>query len=282
MLVENVHFSTSYMSFQEIGYRAMAVNLSDLAAMGAEPRFGLLSLGLKENPEESQVHDLLSGMLELAGRHGLTLVGGDTVRAPFLTINLCLLGQCQAPLLRSRAREGDLIMVTGPLGLSAAGLACLRRGLEDAVCAPLIAAHKCPVPRLAAGQALAASGLAGAVMDISDGLTTDLNRLARASRLKAVLEAGRIALTPELRQTAGRLQQDPLDWALSGGEDFELLFTCRPHQEAQVVELLTRRGQVLPCRIGTMEAGSGVYLCRQGQRRELNMSGYDHFNNIAK
>jgi thiamine-monophosphate kinase len=277
MLVENVHFSLSYMSLKEIGYRAMAANLSDLAAMGARPRFGLLSLGLSAAPSQSQVQELLQGMLELAGRHGLLLVGGDTVKAPVLTINLCLLGQCETPLLRSQAREGDIIMVTGPLGLSAAGLACLRQGLEDPFCAPLIAAHKFPAPRLAAGQALAASGLAGAVMDISDGLAMDLNRLARSSRVRAVVEAQRIPLTPELRQAAGRLGQDPLAWALGGGEDFELLFSCHPAREEQVVELLTRCGQVSPCRIGGIEAGSGVCLCQTGGCRELGRHGYDHF-----
>jgi thiamine-monophosphate kinase len=277
MLVENVHFSTSYMTFWEIGYRAMAANLSDLAAMGARPRYGLLSLGLAAPPREHQVKDLLGGMLDLAARHGLILIGGDTVKAPVLTINLCLWGESPSPLLRSRAEAGDSILVSGPLGLSAAGLACLRRGLRDPAWAPLIAAHKLPVPRLAAGQVLASSGLAGAVMDISDGLATDLARLSRSSRIKAVLEAPLIPLSRELRQAAGCLNHNPLLWALGGGEDFELLFTCRPQNEKRLVSLLTREAQVAPYRIGRVESGSGVYLRRQEGCREISREGYDHF-----
>jgi thiamine-monophosphate kinase len=277
MLVENIHFSTRYMNFWEIGYRAMAANLSDLAAMGARPRYGLLSLGLAEPPQAGQVKDLLKGMLDLAARHGLLLIGGDTVKAPVLTINLCLLGENPSPLLRSRAEAGDSILVTGPLGLSAAGLACLRQGLRDPVFSSLISAHKLPSPRLAAGQALAASGLAGAVMDISDGLATDLGRLSRSSRVKAVVEAPLLTLGRELRQAAERLNQDPLLWALCGGEDFELLFTCRRQNEKRLVKLLTQSAQVAPYRIGRVEPGSGVYLRRQEDCREISMEGYDHF-----
>ena len=281
LLIDQVHFSTAYMSPYEIGYRAMAANLSDLAAMGARPAYGLLSLGLTANPTATLVRELLSGLLELAARHGLTLVGGDTVKAGDLTINLCLLGQVETPLTRDNAKPGDSILVTGPLGLSAAGLACLQNGLAESRELPsLIQAHKMPLPRLAAGLALAESGLAGAVMDISDGLATDLARMCQCSQVGAVVDAGRIPLTPALLHAARLLKHDALNWALRGGEDFELLITCRAQDEAALLGLL--QPHCTPYCIGRIQAEPGVFLDQHGQLMEIGMQGFDHFAAAAR
>lgn len=278
MLVEGVHFRSSYMSFYEIGYRAMAVNLSDLAAMGARPVHAMLSLGLPESPDRDQVNQFMRGLTELPSAHGFRLAGGDTVRSSQLTINLCLLGALQyAPLLRSQAKAGQQIWVTGPLGQAHAGLYCLEHNLAgNAQWQTLVDAHKRPLPRLAAGACLARHGLEGAVMDISDGLASDAARLCHASGLGARLYEKMIPLTAATRNLAEEVSQNPLDWALFGGEDFELLFTAWPAQAERMAFLLRELG-LKPARVGEMEQGAGVWLEGAVNAREISFKGFDHF-----
>jgi thiamine-monophosphate kinase len=277
MLVDGVHFSLDYMTFEEIGFRAMAANLSDLAAMGASPAFGLLSLGLPAG-DSAQVEQLLQGMLGLAARHGLILVGGDTVKAPLLTINLCLLGRIEhTPLKRSLAKVGHSIWLTGPLGLSGAGLYCLRNHMsQEGAWQSLIAAHKKPVPRVEAGLVLARSGIAGGVMDISDGLATDLARMCQSSHVGATVKAEALPLSETLLALARITGQDPLQWALRGGEDFELLFTCTPAVESQLAAQLRQTG-LNPIKIGRVNAAPGVFLQKQNQCHKIDFQGFDHF-----
>ncbi len=278
MLLEGVHFSTAYMSFREIGHRAMAANLSDLAAMGASPAFALLSLGLPPAMEAGHIEQLGQGMMLLAARHNVALIGGDTVRAPQLTINLCLLGKLVcAPLLRSQAKVGHHIWVTGPLGLSAGGLFCLRHGLTvNHAFTSLINAHRQPTPRVEAGLVLARHGLEGALMDVSDGLSTDLARMCQASQVKGVLREASIPIAPELELLARENGLNPFSLALNGGEDFELLFTCPPAAEAGLIPLMRRQGLAPAC-LGYIEAGQGVWLERENGLEEISFSGFDHF-----
>jgi thiamine-monophosphate kinase len=277
MLVEGVHFSPDYMTFEEIGFRAMAANLSDLAAMGANPAFALLSLGVPAC-NGAQIEQLLHGMLSLAAEHGLALVGGDTVKAPLLTINLCLIGRIEhTPLKRSLAKVGHSIWLTGPLGVSGAGLYCLRNRMpQEGAWQSLIAAHKKPVPRVEAGLVLARSGAAGGVMDISDGLATDLARMCQAARVGATVEAEALPLSATLLELARITCQDPLQWALQGGEDFELLFTCVPAVENQLAAQLRKTG-LNPVKIGRINAAPGVFLQKQNQCHKIDFQGFDHF-----
>lgn len=293
LMVEGVHFDLSLMSAADVGWRAMAANLSDLAAMGAKPGWGFLSLGLKPPAREELVAGLLGGMLELAGRHGLALAGGDTVRAPVGLLNLCLIGDMAgvAPVTRSGARAGQAVCVTGWLGQAAAGLAWLQAGADpdEAIAAPLVKAHRRPLPRLAAGRALAASGLVTAMMDLSDGVASDLARLALASAeasggpLGAVVNAEAVPISPQARQAAARLggdpQADPLAWALTGGEDFELLFTCRPEDVPALARLVAEAEPGLAVTaLGEITTEPGLWLARaDGRRAEMSFQGYDHF-----
>lgn len=282
LLVEGVHFDLKFIRPYDLGGRAMAANLSDLAAMGALPRWGFLSLGLPPRPQASFVEELVRGLVEFGRRYGLSLAGGDTVRSPQVVLNLCLIGQADPvkPLLRSGGRAGDAVCVSGRLGRSAAGLAWLQSGGDPAApeAAAAVEVHLRPLPRVAGGRALAESGRVHAMMDLSDGLATDLYRLCRASGLGARVQAQRLPLDGATRLLAAKLGADPLDWALRGGEDFELLFTCDPGDLELLTQLLAESEPGLETtRVGSLVREPGVRLEDGGQVQEIGLSGYDHF-----
>ena len=279
LFVENTHFNLGYMTYKEVGYRVMAANLSDLAAMGATPWCAFLSLGIAQ-PTREALCQLLQGMLESDWGYDIFLAGGDTVKSANLTINLCLLGKINAPLKRSLATPGQLICVTGDLGSSAAGLFLLQKNDKQLIekYAPLVQAHKKPVPRLKIGQILAAAALRGAVMDISDGLATDLARLCEASQVGAVVEKKLLPIARPVFELAGVYQQDPYTWALQGGEDFELLFTCPSEQFTKLEEKIkTLTDQQIKC-IGRIENHAQVLLLdEKNEGQSIAYKGFDHF-----
>ncbi len=283
LLVQGVHFDMSYTSPHDLGLKAMAANLSDLAAMGALPRWGFLSLGLPPRPSRRFVESIFGGVMEMCRKYDLTLAGGDTVRAPQVIINLCLIGAVEkrVPVLRSSARSGDAVCVTGLLGSAAAGLAWLGSGgaLDDANAAWAVKAHLRPEPRIAAGRVLAQSGRVNAMMDLSDGLATDLARLCEASQVKAQVEEKRLPLAEEAPALADKLQADASEWALTGGEDFELLFTCAPGDVDILSELVADSQPGLTItRVGEISSGRGVHLRRaDGSEQEITFKGFDHF-----
>lgn len=283
LLVEGVHFDLAYTSLHELGLKAMAANLSDLAAMGAQPRWGFLSLGLPARPSRSLVESLFGGVMEMCRKYGLTLAGGDTVRAPQMLINLCLIGavETKAPVLRSGARPGDAVCVTGVLGSAAAGLAWLGSGGDkhDQETAWATTAHLRPQPRIAAGRALAQSGRVHAMMDLSDGLASDLARLCAASQVGARVEEKRIPLADGATALAEKLRADALEWALFGGEDFELLITCEPG-DVEILGELAKDSQpdLGLTRVGEITGSRGVSLKRvDGTEQEITLQGFDHF-----
>jgi thiamine-monophosphate kinase len=283
LLVEGVHFDLAYTSPHELGLKAMAANLSDLAAMGALPRWGFLSLGLPARPSRSLVESLFGGVMEMCREYGLTLAGGDTVRAPQMLINLCLIGAAEnrAPMLRSGARPGDAVCVTGVLGSAAAGLAWLGSGGDkhEPEAAWATAAHLRPQPRVAVGRALAQSGRVHAMMDLSDGLATDLARLCAASQVGAHVDEKLVPLAEGAPVLAQKLGADALDWALSGGEDFELLITCAPGDVEILGELAADSQPGLKLsRVGKITKSRGVSLRRaDGSEQEITLQGFDHF-----
>jgi thiamine-monophosphate kinase len=287
MLVEGKHFRLDWDTPRSLARRSLAANLSDLAAMGAVPRWGFLSLGLPAPAQADFVEDLLGSLVEAGREVGLVLAGGDTVAAPQVIINLCLMGAMEGvqPALRSGAQVGQAVCVTGVLGDSGAGLAWLlmKGDRSDPAVAPLLAAHLEPQPRLKAGRVLAASGLLGAMMDISDGLASDLARMALASSQGAMVgarvEAGLLPISDASRALAARLGVDALDWALRGGEDYELLFTCAPEHVAALTVLVAQAEPGLSVtRVGEMVAGAGLRLgLPDGSSREIGLTGFDHF-----
>jgi thiamine-monophosphate kinase len=235
LLIEGVHFRRATTSPADLGHKALAVNLSDLAAMGADPVAALVGLGLPEDggPDADDIDDLYAGMEALAERSGVSVAGGDVSAAPVMVLSVCALGRMPegvAPLLRSGARDGDLLCVTGALGAAAAGLVLLEQpGLvvDAAVAGRLVAAHRRPEPRLAAGRVLAAQG-AHAMLDCSDGLALDALRMARASGLGVSVELEALPLADGVAVVAAASGREPDLLAATGGEDYELVVAVPP------------------------------------------------------
>ncbi len=224
--IQDVHFPSGLASWKELGWKALAVDLSDIAAMGGLPRYALVSLALPDSTEVSDVTALYSGMLELANQFGVTIVGGDISRAPLVAITIAVFGSSQKKqvLTRSSAKPGELVAVTGYLGAAAAGLEMLTKHLQFGSKATdsLGQAFRRPYPRVEVGQILVDKGVRAAI-DISDGLIADLNRICHKSCVGAKIEVDRVPVMPAVKANFGARA---LELALSGGEDYELIFTA--------------------------------------------------------
>ncbi len=280
MLVEGRHF-LSGVDPAALGHKALAVNLSDLAAMGAQPHSFLLSLGLPE-ADEAWLSAFSTGLFGLAQQHGCALIGGDTTRSPLTVINITVQGLVPhaGGVLRSGAQVGDDIWVSGQLGDAALGLALRqeRIGLSDAsLRARAIRRLEWPEPRVALGMALA--GIATAMMDLSDGLAGDLPHILRASGRQAAVELDHLPLSDALR-TLPRMQAFSL--ATAGGDDYELVFTAEPRAAARIEALadehglqLSRIGRILPLAAG--ETAQIEWLL-DGRPTRFEAQGFDHFN----
>ena len=280
-MVEGVHFDLHWHPPLELGRKAASVNISDIAAMGGLPRFALLSLALPPTLESRWLDAFMAGFLAVLSEHGVVLIGGDTVQSGHESVfSITVLGEmAEAELItRKSARMGEVILVSGFLGEAAAGLALCRMGLaHDSGWQPLVAAHLDPVPQVALGRVLAASGLVHAMQDLSDGLATDLAHICTESGVGAVVTAETIPLSPLLRQAATTCGQSPLDWALAGGEDYQLLFTTGEHQVAELRSLVREKNGRELFAVGRIVEGQGVFLEEAGRRREISYRGYEHF-----
>ncbi|HQR49794.1 MAG TPA: thiamine-phosphate kinase [Steroidobacteraceae bacterium] len=269
-LVEGRHFLADAPA-RSVGHQALAVNLSDLAAMGADPAWALLSLSIPE-VREDWLAEFAAGLYALADAHGVELVGGDTVRGP-LVVTVQALGFVDpaVALKRSGAQPGDLVYVSGTPGEAAAGLAALRRGARLDEQHPLQHRYLYAEPRLALGRAL--RGRATAAMDVSDGLLGDLGKLCAASRVGATVELDALPVSAALRAAHGREECE--QFVLSGGDDYELLFTL-PAAEAGRYEVALRKTLAIT-RIGRIVAGHAVRCERAGVAVDVASQGYDHF-----
>jgi len=266
-IVEGVHFLPNTAA-ADIGYRALAVNLSDIAAMGAEPSWFTLSLSLP-NSDEAWIEGFSAGLFELAHAHDVALVGGDTVKGP-LVVTVQIAGWVEADrwLTRSGARAGDAVMVSGTPGDAAGGLATLQRSLATTASVERLRRRFLrPTPRVALGRTLRM--IATAAMDISDGLLTDLDKLCAASGCGAEIDIEALPLSADLTSTFDATAC--IEYALAGGDDYELLFAI---PERHVPEL-----QQLGCtRIGVVTEGGGVVCRRGGRVFHAPRRGYDHFD----
>ncbi len=279
-VVEEVHFRRDWSRPEDVGWKSLAVSVSDLGAMGARPLAAVVSLALPADVPVRWVDRFYRGLAECAAAYGCPLVGGDTVRAPrHLAISVAALGSVPAgrAVCRDGARDGDLVCVTGVLGDSGAGLALLEaEARKRAADAPLYAAHRRPHPPVAAGAVLAEAGLPTAMMDLSDGLASDLARLSARSGLGAVVATDRLPVSDAAREAARRLGKDPLHWALHGGEDYQLLFTVPEARWPEVPPVLGPLG-VVATKVGRI-GGRGVRLeDASGKRRPLRPGGFAHF-----
>ncbi|MDD5225138.1 MAG: thiamine-phosphate kinase [bacterium] len=281
LLIEKVHFDLAFTSPRDLGFKSLTVNLSDLAAMGGVPRYAFLGLGLPAGLSRDFLNEFFSGWARAARRYETNLVGGDLSRAPAVFIAVTVVGETLPSgfIGRDGARPGDGVFVSGWPGESALGLEYLSRGKQkDPSGRRWIRKHLLPEPRLRLGQELSRRKLAHSLMDLSDGLVLDLRRLARESRAAIEIETGRIVLATGFSAAARKLGRDPLRLALSGGEDYELIFTAPP-KKWEAVEALARELKLPLSRIGMVKAGKpGVkVLDRDGKILPLSRSGYEHF-----
>ncbi|NPV28325.1 MAG: thiamine-phosphate kinase [Firmicutes bacterium] len=283
MLLEGAHFDLRWITPRQLGWKALAVNLSDIAAMGAEPRFSLVSLGLPPQTEVNFFEEFFQGFRTLGDRFRTLLCGGDIVSSPLgLVVNVTVLGQIEKPnvLTRSGAKPGDLLAVTGYPGSSAAGLALLMNNclgkLPADVEGELLRAHLEPYPRVQEGRFLALERVASALNDVSDGLAREVREIAEASGVGAVIYAEKLPLSGAVKIAGAYLNRDPVFWALDGGEDYELVFTLAPENLVKLEEL--RKMGTPVAVIGEItDARNALYLELSGERINLEHFGYDHF-----
>jgi thiamine-monophosphate kinase len=285
-MVDGVHFSAGQIPWRDLGWKSIAVNLSDIAAMGGRPLYSMVTLGVPPGIAPDALFDAYRGMADATSRFGGRVVGGDVVRSPVLFITVAMVGTASSAggkpvvLTRSGAGAGDQVAVTGRLGDSAGGLRVAqgtrRKGKPGKDASALLCAHYTPVPRIAEGQALVRAGVRAA-MDVSDGLVADLGKLCTSSGVRGIVHADLLPVSKELKAA---FPSDFLQLALGGGEDYELLFTAPPDVMRAV---LRRVGPASPTVIGEIQATDersprGAVSVLDGQGREIRVAhaGWDH------
>ncbi|HUG02101.1 MAG TPA: thiamine-phosphate kinase [Longimicrobiales bacterium] len=270
--VEGVHFRRSWLSEAEIGFRAATAALSDLAAMAAEPSGVLLALCLGPALGEEEALAVAGGVIDGAERVGAGLLGGDLSRGGVLALDVVAIGRCPAPVRRAGARPGDELWVTGRLGGAAAAVREWERGAAPSPAAR--SAFAAPTARVQEAAWLAARGLANALIDLSDGLSSDGGHVAEASGVAITLDAAAIPVAEEAGAT--------LESALHGGEDYELLIAAAPDGMAEVAGEFSERFGVELTRVGVVRAGAGVYLRgADGRELPLRRGGFDHLEGTS-
>ena len=287
MLIEGTHFLRRDIPPYRLGWKSAAVNISDIAAMGGQPTATFLSVALPADLETGWMEEFLRGYADISRRFGVTLLGGDTTASPDrICLNVAVLGECPSGTarLRSAARDGDLVCVTGSLGDSAGGLKAILEGVErDADVQALIDRHYLPLPRVAEGLRLAATPGVHAMMDISDGIGSDLKHILEASGplqgkpsghhpesplLGATIDVPSLPLSPELQRVCERQGWDAAALAIGGGEDYELLFTCTPEAERSL--------EVPHTVIGAIRDLPGI----EWRGAKGPVAGFDHFKKL--
>lgn len=288
LVIEDVHFRRASATPADIGWKALAVNLSDIAAMGGTPRWALVALAVPADTAVESIDAFYAGMESAAAPHRVTLVGGDTSASPGgWFVNVTLLGiHAGTPRLRSHARPGDAVAVTGSLGASAAGLYALEMGLDEARArgiapgelAEITQAHLRPQARVSEGRWLGQAPGVHAMMDCSDGLATDLGHICRESGLGARVRLDRVPISPVVLEAARALGQDVRQWAVRGGEDYELLLTCDPAAAGALATGLAEATGTRLTVVGQIEARSGDVVFVGADDVPVTIrAGYEHF-----
>ena len=279
-VVEGIHFDRRYSSLADIGYRALAVNVSDLAAMGARPEFALLSLLLPAAATLEDVDALLDGLLEMAAESGVALAGGNIARSPGpLVLDVTATGSVRPRRLLTRAAgmPGDQLYVTGRIGAAAAGLDALRTSpATPAAMEACVARYRRPEPRTRFGLLLGRNKAASACMDLSDGLADAVRQVAEASGTGAVIDASEVPIDPAARDWWATKGVDAVQAALAGGDDYELLFAV-PKKRRGRLRAVAQSARGLPfVRIGELTAEPTILL-RRDDRDEPLPGGFAHF-----
>lgn len=284
-LVEAIHFNPDWHPPEKLGRKSVAVNVSDIAAMGGRPLYVFLSLGLPRGFDPGWLESFSRGLAAACLEYDCCLAGGDTVRSEKgIVITMTVIGEVAADqvLYRKTARPGDAVWVSGTLGNAAAGLELCRTGRSgDEEAISLVESHLNPEPRLKLARRLAAAGLIHAMMDLSDGLATDLAHLCAQSGVGAVIYSDLLPVQELCKKTAGKMGKDFLQLALAGGEDYELLFTAPPEHGPEIKRLAEE--DCLLTQIGSIDDRKSVRLVKgkPGQQNrppvDIGFTGYDHF-----
>lgn len=284
LLIEDIHFLRSAIPAFDLGYKALAVNLSDIAAMGGEPTASFLSIALPGDMDIEYMDEMMEGYRALSEKYKVPLLGGDTTKSPAkIIINVCVTGRVKKnhAKLRSTAKENDFICVTGPLGDSGAGLKMLLEDIKpDENSAPLISWHNRPEPAINEGLWLGQQKGVHAMMDISDGIASDLQHILTKSKAGANIDIDKVPLSDALKQISDKNGWDAIELALSGGEDYRLLLTV----SESVIEFLTREynkifqepltltGQI------TRDAPGTIKWLKNNQLYSVDKGGFNHFS----
>jgi thiamine-monophosphate kinase len=282
LLVEGTHFRRETMDPYSLGWKAVAVNISDVAAMGGEPTFAFVSIALPD-VDIGFVRELYQGMEDISRRFGSRVVGGDTNRVTGeIVINVAQLGEVEKghQTLRSAARVGDRLLVTGTLGDSLAGFRLLDAlGAEKArvVSEEAVMRHLRPIPRVPEARAAVAKGLIHGMMDLSDGLAIDLGKMCEASGVGARVFPDRLPVSDALRAAAERLGEDPAALAASGGEDYELLIAAAPESAQELIDTVRAATGTLVTEIGEFVEGDGAVLVDGSGAESPLRAGWKHF-----
>lgn len=284
MLVEGVHFREDTIDYRSLGWKSMAASISDIAAMGGIPRHAVVSLAIPASFEVEKLELLYEGIAQICNAYNTHVIGGDIVKTigP-LVLSVTLTGEVEQgkALLRSGAQPGDLVFVTGRIGGSAAGLAFLE-GTQQSLVPPdeqsvLLDCHQRPLPQVEAGRILSQNGGCTSCNDISDGLASELNEIASASGVGIVIEEQRLPIAPAVRNFSRLAGRDAVEWALFGGEDYQLVGTLSPLAYAVIVNAFQMQGLQLFI-IGRVTEDQGVVLHQtNGEEKQLQAGGYNHF-----
>ena len=273
--IQNVHFRLDYCTPEEIGHKAMTGNISDIAAMGGMPLLAFVSLGIPGGFDPGDVESLYRGMIKAAGPAGPKIAGGDTSSSESLVISIAVYGEAgpEKPVMRNGACAGDTICLTGNVGGSLAGLEILAgKRRHNGAFADLVSRHVSPRHRLDCAPEILGRFSPAAMIDVSDGLLSDLRHLCEASGTGFLLNGENIPLPAGLDRYASVMGRDPLDYALHSGEEFELLFTSK----AAFTEPAKLENGVMVTPVGFVTQG-GFMLSYRGEKKEIEIVGYDHF-----
>jgi thiamine-monophosphate kinase len=277
-LIENVHFKTDFTSFKKLGQKCLSVNVSDIAAMGGKPRFYLVSISIPSKYSEKNILDLYAGMKKVAKKYHLMLIGGDTTSSKNdLAITITVIGTAKVGeiCLRSGAKLGDRVYVTGQLGNSSLGLELLKKGIRRPKV--FIDGHNNPNPQVEIGYELAINKIASSMIDISDGLLSDLGHVCKMSKVGAKIYWNDIPLHKDFKREVSRRGLNAHELALAGGEDYQLLFTSPVNKETRLKKIAFRNrfkikkiGVVVPQKKGIKVYGQNGYILK------IKKMGYEH------
>lgn len=282
MLIEDIHFLRNCITPWQLGYKAIAVNFSDIAAVGGKPTGVLASLGLPGDVEVAYVDEFFKGLKSLCSEYKVNLLGGDIVRSPFhIVVNVTVLGEVTPNMLilRSGAKISDVLLVTGTVGDSKAGLELLMRSDQKSnLDSNLLSKHLTPKPPVEEGVFLAAQGVVTSMNDISDGLSNEISEIADASSVGAKIYAHKIPISAEAKKIAYELDTDVLDWALYGGEDYQLVITCKKGEQEKLKKNFKEKFKKELFEIGEITSSSeGIVMKRNEKLEIIEAKGYSHF-----